>query len=75
LLVFTEPSLGEGARPLAWRGLKESLGGDWLVNRVNRIAPDLDFPSDLAEVLETARHHAADKQLRPDDEGPTAMLE
>ena len=59
LLVFTEPSFDDRPRPLAWRGLQESVGSDWLINRVNRVVPALVLNDELAEVLETARRHAA----------------
>ena len=59
LAVFTEPSFGEGPRPLAWSGLKASLGDDWLVDRVARVQSDPQLPPDLAEVLATAQLHAA----------------
>lgn len=62
LSVFTEVSFDEGPRPLAWRDLTESLGTEWLIDRVNRVDPALSLPEDQAQVLETARGRAAAEQ-------------
>jgi hypothetical protein len=70
LLIFTEPTFDDGPRPLAWRGLQESLGSDWLADRVDQVALDLDVggielppdlaPDDLTAVLATARDLVAE---------------
>lgn len=73
LLIFTEPSFDDGPRPLAWRGLQDSLGSDWLINRVERVASDIDLSDkveltpgvgseELTEVLATARGFVAEER-------------
>jgi len=63
LSVFTEPSFGDGPRPLAWPSLKESLGADWLSDRVNLVDAALVLTDELAEVLATARGFVAAEEV------------
>lgn len=67
--IFTEPSFGGAPRPLAWRELQELLGGEWLTERIQRVAIDLDLAPELAEVVMTARQHADAERAGADTEG------
>jgi hypothetical protein len=61
LLIYTEPSFHGEPRPLAWRGVADLTGLDWLVDRVNR-ADAAALSGDLREVVETAAHFANQEQ-------------
>ncbi len=55
LLVHTEPSFGDGPRPLAWAAVKEVLGEEWTVRRLRDVDHEAALSPELAEVLNTAR--------------------
>lgn len=59
LLSFTEPSFGDGPRPMAWTDVKNTLGADWVAGRVKALTDHVGTEPEVNEAVQTAKHHVA----------------